>query len=101
MSPGCKHVEAPLAGALPLQHHGPSRHQVTPVATRASNATQFMRERNDNNCTHLVEIITDSTLSQLRRLGLYTESLLINIAHHADKAESVVEYACAATNGQM
>ena len=101
MPHGCEHVEAPLAGQLPLQHHGPSRHQVAPTATRAGNATQFMRERKDNNCTHLVEIATDSTLPQLRRLGLYIEAFLTDIAHQTDEAESVVKYACAATNVLM
>ena len=48
-----------------------------------------------------MEIATDSTLSQLRRLGLYTEAFLTDIAHQTDEAESVVEYACAATNDQM
>ena len=101
MSSSCEHVEAPFARPLPLQHHGPSRHQVTPEATRAGNATQSIKERNDNDCTRLVEIATDSTLSQLRRLGLYTEAFLTDIAHQTDGAESVVEYACAATNDQM
>ena len=101
MSSGCEHVEAPFARTLPLQHHGPSRHQVTPAATRAGNATQSIKERNGNDCTRLVEIATDSTLSQLRKLGLYTEAFLTDIAHPTDGAESVVEYACAATNGQM
>ena len=101
MSSGCEHVEAPFARPLPLQHHGPSRHQVTPEATRAGNATQSIRERTDNDCTYLVEIATDSTLSQLWRLGLYTEAFLTDIAHQTDKAESVVGYACAATNDQM
>ena len=36
MSPGCEHMEAPLTGPLPLQHHGPSRHQVTPAAGQAA-----------------------------------------------------------------
>ena len=36
MSPGYEHVEAPLAGPLPLQHHGRSRHQVTPAAVQAT-----------------------------------------------------------------
>ena len=72
-----------------------------PSATRAGNATQSMRECNDNNCTHLVEIATDSTLSQLRRLGLYIEALLTDNAHQTDEAESIVEYACAATDIQM
>ena len=101
MSSSCEHVEAPFARPLPLQHHGPSRHQVTPEATRAGNATQSIKERNDNDCTRLVEIATDSTLSQLRRLGRYTEAFLTDIAHQTDGAESVVEYACAATNDQM
>ena len=101
MSSGCEHVEASLARPLPLQHHGPSRHQVTPEATRAGNATQSIKERNDSDCTRLVEIATDSTLSQLRRLGLYTEVFLMYVAHQTDEAELVVEYACAATNDQM
>ena len=98
MSSGCEHVEAPFARPLPLQHHGPSRHQVTLAATRAGNTTQSIEKRNDNDCTRLVEIATDSTLSHLRRLGLYTEAFLTDIAHQTDEAESVVEYACAATN---
>ena len=101
MSSGCEHVEVPFARSLPLQHHGPSRHQVTPEATRAGNATQSIKERNGNDCTRLVEITTDTTLSQLRRLGLYTEAFLTDIAHQTDEAESVVEYACAVTNDQM
>ena len=74
---------------------------MTPEGTRAGNATQSTKERNDNDRTRLVEISTDSTLSQLRRLGLYTEAFFTDIAHQTDEAESVVEYACAATNGQM
>ena len=101
MSSGCEHVEATFVRPLPLQHHGPSRHQVTPEATRTGNATQSIKERNNNDCTHLVEIATDSTLSQLRRLGLYTEAFLTDIAHQTDEAELVVEYACAAINDQM
>ena len=101
MCPGCEHLEALLAGPLPLQHHGPSRHQVAPLATRAGNATQSIKERYDNDCTHLVEITTDSTLSQLRRPRFYIEAFLTDIAHETDEAESVVEYACAATNVQM
>ena len=101
MSPSCEDVEAPLAGPLPLQHHGPSRHQVTPATMRAGNATQSIKEHNDNDCIHLVEIATDSKLSQLRKLGLYTEVFLTDIAHQTDEAESVVEYAYAATNVQM
>ena len=101
MSPCCEHVEAPLAGPLPLQHHRPSRHQVAPSATRAGNVAQSMRERNDSDSSHLVEITTDSTLPQLRRLGLYIEPFLTDIAHQIDEAESVVEYACAATNVQI
>ena len=101
MSSDCEHVEAPFARPLPLQHHRPSRHQVTPAAMRSGNATQSIKERNDNDSTRLVEIATDSTLSHLRRLGLYTEAFLTDIAHQTDKAESVVKHACAATNDQM
>ena len=102
MSPGCEHVETLLVGPLPLQHYGPSRHQVKPAETQTGNATQSMRKRNGNDCsTHLVEIITDSTLSQLQRLVLYTEAFLTVIAHQTDEAGSVMEYACAATNAQM
>ena len=101
MSPSCEHVEAPLAGPLPLQHHGPSRHHVTPATMRAGNATQSIKERNDNDCIHLVEIATDSTLSHLRKLRLYTEAFFMDITHQTDEAESVVKYACAATNVQM
>ena len=91
MSPGCEPMEAPLIESLPLQHHGPSHHRVTPAATWAGNATQFIRERNDNDFYHLVEIATDSTLSQLRELGLYTKAFLTDIAHQTDEAESVVK----------
>ena len=42
-----------------------------------------------------------ASVSQLRRLGLYIEAFLTDIAHQTDEAESVVEYACAATNVQM
>ena len=48
-----------------------------------------------------MEIATDSTLSHLQRLGLYTEAFLTDIVHQTNEAESVVEYACAATNDQM
>ena len=48
-----------------------------------------------------MEIATDSTLSHFRRLGLYTEAFLTDIPHETDEAESIVEYACAATNDQM
>ena len=48
-----------------------------------------------------MEIATNSTLSQLRRLGLYTEAFLTDIAHQIDEAESVVEYVCVATDDQM
>ena len=51
-----------------------------------------MKERYDKNCTHLVEIATDSALSQLLRLGLYTEAFLTEIAHQTNETESVVEY---------
>ena len=91
-----------LSGGESLSRtHGPSRRQLTPTAMREGNATQSMREHNDNDCTHLSEIATNRTLSQLRRLGLYIEAFLTDIAHQTDEAESVVEYACAATNSNV
>ena len=76
-------MEAPLAGSSSLQQHGQSRHGVTPAVTRAGNAARSLRERRANDSAHLAEIATDSTLSQ-----------------SPNKAESVVEYACATTNVQ-
>ena len=68
--------------------------------TRAGNAARSLRERSTNDSAHLAEIATDSTLSELRRLGLYTKALLPDVVHQTNKAESVVEYACATTNVQ-
>ena len=48
----------------------------------------------------LAEIANNSTLFKLWRLGLYTKALLPVIVHQTNKAESVVEYACATTNVQ-
>ena len=59
---------------------------------------QSIKERNDSDCTYIVEHATDSTLSQLRRLRLCTEVFLTDIANQNDKAESVVKHVCAATN---
>ena len=101
MSLGWENVEAPLAGPLPLQHHGSSRHQVMPAVMRAGNKTQSIKERNGNDCTHLVEIATDSILCQLRRLRLYTEAFLTDTVHQTDEVESAVEYACVVTNVRM
>ena len=102
-SPAGGPVEAPLAGSSSLQQHGQSRHGVTPVVTpvvtRAGNAARSLRERRANDSAHLAEIATD-TLSELRRLGLYTKALLPDVVHQTNKAESVVEYACATTNVQ-
>ena len=99
-SPADGPVEAPLAGWSPLQQYGQSRHGVTPAVTRASNAARSLRERSANDSAHLAEIATDSTLSELRRLGLYTKALLPDVVHQTNKAESVVGYACATTNVQ-
>ena len=97
-SPAGGPVEAPLAGSSSLQQHGQLRHGVTPAVTRAGNAARSLRERSANDSAHLAEIATDSTLSELRRLGLYTKALLPDVVHQTNKAESVVEYACATTN---
>ena len=97
-SPAGGPVEAPLAESSSLQQHGQSRHGVTPAVTRAGNAARSFRERSANDSAHLAEIATDSTLSELRRLGLYTKALLPDVVHRTNKVESVVEYACATTN---
>ena len=94
-------MEAPLAGSSSLQQHGQSRHGVTPAVTRAGNAARSLRKRRANDSAHLAEIATDGTLSELQRLGLYTKALLPDVVHQTNKAESVVEYACATTNVQM
>ena len=99
-SPAGEPVEAPLAGSSSLQQHGQSRHEVTPAVTPAGNAARSLRERSANDSAHLAEIATDSTLSELRRLGLYTKALLPDVVHQTNKAEPVVEYACATTNVQ-
>ena len=93
-------VEAPLAGSSSLQQHGQSRHGVTPAVTRVGNAACSLRERRANDSAHLAEIATDSTLSELRRLGLYTKALLPGVVHPTNKTKSVVEYTCATTNVQ-
>ena len=67
-----------------------SRHQVTPAVTRASNTTRPIRERSASDSVHLAEIATDSTLSELRRLGLYIKAFLPDVAHQAHQAESAV-----------
>ena len=99
-SPAGGPAEAPLAGSSSLQQHGQLRHGVTPAVTRAGNAAHSLRERRANDSAHLAEIATDGTLSELRRLGLYTKALLPDVVHQTNKAESVVEYACATTNVQ-
>ena len=99
-SPAGGPAEAPLAGSSSLQQHGQSPHGVTPAVTRAGNAARSLRERKANDSAHLAEIATDSMLSELRRLGLYTKALLPDVVRHTNKAESVVKYACATTNVQ-
>ena len=99
-SPAGEPVEASLAGSSSLQQHGQSRHGVAPAVTRAGNAARSLRERRANDSAHLAEIAPDSTLSELRRMGLYTKPLLPDVMHQTNKAESVVEYACATTNVQ-
>ena len=91
-SPAGGPMEAPLAGSSSLQH-GQSRHGVTPAVTQAGNAARSLRERSANDSAHLAEIATDSTLSELRRLGLYNKLLPPDVVHQTNKAESDVEYA--------
>ena len=99
-SPAGGPVEAPPSGSSSLQQHGQSRHRVTPAVTPAGNAARSLRERRAKYSVHLAEIATDSTLSELRRLGLYTKALLSDVVHQPNKAESVVEYTCTTTNVQ-
>ena len=91
-SPAGGPVETPLAGSSSLQQHGQSRHRVALAVTRAGNAARFLRERSADDSAHLAEIANDSTLSELRRLGLYTKALLPDVVRKTNKAESVVEY---------
>ena len=83
-------MEAPLAGSLLLQRHGLWLHQVTPAVMRSGNAARFFRERRTNDSAHLVEIATDSMLSELRRPELYTLAFLLDVAHQTHEAETVV-----------
>ena len=53
-----------------------------------------------SNSAHLAAIVTESTLSELRRLGLYTKVFLPDIVHQTHEEESVVEYAYVATSVQ-
>ena len=99
-SPAGGPVEEPLAGSSSLQQHGQSRYGVTPAVTRAGNTACSLRERRANDSAHLAEIATDSTRPELRRLGRYTKALRPDAVHQTNKAESVVEYACATTNVQ-
>ena len=99
-SPAGGPVEAPLARSSLLQQHGQSRHGETPAVTRAGNAARSLKDRRVNDSAHHAEIATDSTLSKLRRLGLYTKALLPDVVDQTNKAESVVEYACATTTVQ-
>ena len=99
-SPAGGPLESPLAGSSSIQQHGQSRHGLTPAATREGNAARSLRERSANDSAHLAEIAIDSTLSELRRLGLYTRAFLPDVVHQTNKAESVVEYACATTKVQ-
>ena len=91
-------MEAPLVGSLPLQHHGPLRHQVTPAVMRAGNAARSLRERSANGSAHLVKITTDSMMSELWRPGLYIEAFLPDVVHQTHEAGSVVKYPYAVNN---
>ena len=80
-SPAGGPVEVPLAGSSSPQQYGQPRHGVTPAVTRAGNAARSLRERRANDSAQLEEIATDSTLSELRRLGLYTKAMLPDVVH--------------------
>ena len=96
-------LEAPLTGSSPLQQRGHARFEVTPSVTRSGAAARSFAGRNtsdSSNSAHLGTIANESTLSELRRLGLYTKASLPDIAHQMYEQESTVEYAYAATNIQ-
>lgn len=84
------------AYSLLLHHPRHSRHQVTPVVTRAGLASGFFREYNaDNNHptpAYLAEITDHNTLPDLRRLGLFSNALLPDVIHQTYEAEFVEEY---------
>ena len=86
-SPGGEPVGASLAGSLPLQHHEPSRHRVTPAKMRAGKAARSLKERSANDSAHVVEIATDSMLSELRRPGLYIKAFLPDVFHQTHEME--------------
>ena len=93
-------MKAPPAGSLPLQHHGPSGHQVTPTVIRAGNAARSLRERSANDSTYLVEIATDSMPLELRQSELYIKAFFPDVALQTHETESVVDYPCATPNAQ-
>ena len=89
-------VKVPLAGSSSLQQRGHSHDEAMPAVTRAGNAARSLRERSSNDSAHLADIATDSTLSELRRLRLYTKDLLPDVVHQTNKTELVVDgmYLC-------
>lgn len=52
----------------------------------------------NSNSAYLVAIDTESTLSFLRQLGVYTKASQVNMAGRTYKQESVIVYAYAKTN---
>ena len=79
------------------------RLEATPAVTRTGTAAQSFVRRNAHNrsdSAHLAAIATGPTLSELRRLRLYTKETLPDIAHEAYGADSAVEYAYAVTTIQ-
>ena len=103
MSSAGASLETQLAGSQPHQERGHSRLEATPAVTRAGTAAQSFARRNAQNRSdpaHLAAIATGPTLSELRRLRLYTKETLPDIAHETYGADSAVEYAYAATTIQ-
>ena len=74
--------------------------RVTPAVMQAWNTARSFRKCSANDSANLVEIATDSMLSELLRPGLYAKAFLTDVAHQKHEAESVVEYPFAMPNVQ-
>ena len=67
---------------------------------RVGRTSRSLGKRSTTDSAHLVEIATDSMLSELWRPKIYTKTLLPDIEQQTQEAELVVEYLCAMANVQ-
>lgn len=91
--------EAPLVGSSPLQR-GHTRLEVTPSIRRSGAAARSFAEctvSRGSDSAHITAVANDSTISELRQLGLYTKASLPGIVHQIYEQEFAVEFAHAAT----